>query len=160
LTICYQGLPANTPKTSRNFVAVWQSTMVPWNVTPIGRAAIPAVTQMGSVVIPDLTSQNAAYIASYGVGPEITDICATALIYVGGQSGPADSCSIGLAALTPTRSSSITSAAMEFTRFEARTGLDCGRAVKGGFNDGYLNIATPYTVIYFIGSVMTRLQRF
>jgi hypothetical protein len=96
IVVAYQTLPANTPQKNKNYVAVWESTMIPWTEAPIATATIPSDSQMGSVPITNLAVQQRAYIVGYAVGPKINDMCASATLFVGGQTGPTESCSIGL----------------------------------------------------------------
>jgi hypothetical protein len=99
LSVAYKTLPGNTPKTNSNFLAIWESTVIPWPIPPLAKQPVIGDTQDGSVTFSNLTIQSKAYIVGYAVGPDITDICATAVIYVGGQTGgPSDqfSTSIGI----------------------------------------------------------------
>jgi hypothetical protein len=98
----YATLPGSTPKTNANFLAIWESTIVPWPVTPLATQKIGGDTQDGSVVFQNLQIQSKPYIIGYAVGARITDICATATIFVGGQVNAANnfSTNIGLAVQT------------------------------------------------------------
>jgi hypothetical protein len=103
VSVKYVTLPGNTPKTNANFLAIWESTIVPWPVTPLATQKINLDSQDGSVVFQNLQIQSKPYIVGYAVGPKITNICATATIFVGGQVNAADnfSTNIGLAVQTP-----------------------------------------------------------
>ena len=79
IALRYEGLGGNQPHRYQNFVAVWESTAIPWNAPPLSRQRIPQNDQMGTVVIGADVSNN-AYIAGYAVGDRITDICAVAYI--------------------------------------------------------------------------------
>ncbi|QHS63651.1 hypothetical protein [Chitinophaga agri] len=80
ITVRYEGLPGNQPKDYGNFVAVWESTTIPWNVVPVRIAPVPQNSESGDFVIGGLTITANAYIVGYGVGPAITDICTCAFI--------------------------------------------------------------------------------
>jgi hypothetical protein len=100
ITVAYVTLPANNPKSNGNFVAVWESTILPWPQPPLATAAVTGTGQQGAVVLTGLSVQQKAYIVGYAVGPNISDICATATLFVGGQQGNTFSASIGLSAIT------------------------------------------------------------
>lgn len=102
ITVSYETLPGNTPKSNSNFLAIWESTIVPWPVPPLSTQKVVGDSQDGSVTFSNLSVQSKPYIIGYAVGPDITDICATATIFVGGQTSGANqfSTSIGLAGLT------------------------------------------------------------
>jgi hypothetical protein len=99
VSVDYTTLPGNTPKSYSNFLAIWESTIVPWKVPPMATQKIIGDTQQGSVSFSNLSIQSKAYIIGYAVGPEITDICATATVFAGGQTGSNSefSTSIGIA---------------------------------------------------------------
>jgi len=99
VSVNYQTLPGNQPNSYGNFVAIWQSTMIPWGVPPLKRQAIPTDGQSGSTTLTGLAVQEKPYIVGYGTGTDITTIAASAIIYVGGQSGPSVSVTIGLASI-------------------------------------------------------------
>lgn len=101
VSVNYQTLPGNQPSTYSNFVAIWQSTMIPWGAPPLKRQAIPTDGQSGSTTLTGLAVQEKPYIVGYGVGPDITAICASAVVYVGGQAGPSQSVTMGLASIAP-----------------------------------------------------------
>lgn len=98
ITVIYQSLPGNQPSVYNNFVAIWQSTMIPWGQPPLRVQQVSGGGQSGSLVLYDLSVQAKPYIIGYGVGPEITSIAASDVIYVGGQAAPCDAVVIGLAA--------------------------------------------------------------
>ncbi len=96
LDLNYKGLPGNQPTTYQNFVAVWQGTIVPWNQPPMRTMKIPGNFVEGSLVVDGVQIAELAYTVGYGVGPEITEICASAILGVGAQTGPTDSVSLSL----------------------------------------------------------------
>jgi hypothetical protein len=99
VTVNYQTLPGNQPFTYKNFVAIWQSTIIPWGAPPLKQQPIPGDGQSGSTTLSGLAVQEKPYIVGYGVGSNITNICASSVIYVGGQAGPSQSVIIGLASI-------------------------------------------------------------
>ncbi|HEV7881027.1 hypothetical protein [Bradyrhizobium sp.] len=99
VSVQYTTLPGNRPKTNSNFLAIWESTIVPWTVPPMAMQKIIGDTEQGSVSFSDLSIQNKAYIIGYAAGPDITDICATATVFVGGQPAQYFSTSIGIASV-------------------------------------------------------------
>jgi hypothetical protein len=80
LEIVYNSLPANQPKTFKNFVAVWEATMIPWNEEPLKKIYIENDSERGSLSINGLIITNNGYIVGYGVGPDITTICCSAVL--------------------------------------------------------------------------------
>src|SRR5258705_10590813 len=92
----YQGLPGNQPYTYKNFVAIWESTVIPWVAPPIQRMTIPQDTQSGPVVIDGLTIPSSSYIIGYGVGPAISTICASAQLNAGGLRAAPTAIQIGI----------------------------------------------------------------
>jgi hypothetical protein len=177
ITVAYQTLPANTPRTNANFVAVWESTMIPWTVAPLGTAKIPGDTQMGSVVIGNLSVQQKPYIVGYAVGPNITDICASSVIYVGGQNGPTMSCSIGISSITDDTIVVYYQCCNGYQPAKGKNWIGLWQGTVSPYyapsplasvtvtetaDEGYvpmnnlgLTIQTPYTLIYFLGPNMT-----
>lgn len=88
VSVKYETLPANQPRTYQNFVAIWQSTQIPWGQAPLQSEAIPQDGQSGSLVLSGLAVQTKSYIVGYGVGAAMTTIAASAVVYVGGQTAP------------------------------------------------------------------------
>ena len=80
VSLRYKGLPGNQPYSYGNFVAIWESTTIPWASRPLSHQRIPQNSQMGSYEMDGLTITKNAYIVGYGVGSMITDICAVARI--------------------------------------------------------------------------------
>lgn len=101
VTVNYSCLPGNQPHSYSNFVAIWQSTMIPWGAPPLKRQDIPGDGQSGSTTLTGLAVQEKPYIVGYGVGADIGAICAISVIYVGGQAGPSQSVILGLASIAP-----------------------------------------------------------
>src|SRR5260221_1351462 len=85
--VSFTSLPGNMPKTNQNFVAIWESTIIPWPIKPLAVQQVPLDQEQGSVVMSGLSFQSKPYIIGYGVGPLITDICASAIVYVCSQPG-------------------------------------------------------------------------
>lgn len=96
VTVEYKGLPGNQPQTYKNFVAIWQSSMIPWNTPPLAQARIDQNAQQGSIVINGLTITSSSYIVGYGVGNDITTICCSSLISAGGLRAAPTNVSISL----------------------------------------------------------------
>ncbi|SFD59892.1 hypothetical protein SAMN05518672_102555 [Chitinophaga sp. CF118] len=84
VTVSYKGLPGNQPATYKNFVAIWQDSMIPWTAMPLAQLPIGQNSQQGTLVISGLTITSSAYIVGYGVGPDITNICCSSIISAGG----------------------------------------------------------------------------
>ncbi|SHN33702.1 hypothetical protein [Chitinophaga sp. CF418] len=80
----YSGLPGNQPATYKNFVAIWENSVIPWTAQPLAMVPIAQNSQQGSVTFNGLTITRAAYIVGYAVGPEISNICCSSLIAAGG----------------------------------------------------------------------------
>lgn len=97
VSVKYVGLPGNQPKTNGNFVAIWESSMIPWQgAPPLKRVDIQKDVESGSITIDNLTIKQSSYVVGYGVGPAIKDICASALIQAGGLLAAPMSVQIGL----------------------------------------------------------------
>jgi hypothetical protein len=92
----YESLPGNLPTTNKNFVAVWNGTIVGWGQPPMRQMGIPGDFVAGSLVVDGVRISELAYTVGYGVGPAITDICASAILGAGSQTGPTDSVSLSL----------------------------------------------------------------
>lgn len=84
VTVNYKGLPGNQPETYKNFVAIWQASMIPWTAPPLGKVSIGQNYEEGSLTIGGLTITKSAYIVGYGVGPDISNICCSSMISAGG----------------------------------------------------------------------------
>lgn len=78
--LAIDGLPANQAHTYGNFVAIWQSTIVPWSAAPLSRQELPFQGQSGSYVMTNLGLGALDYVVLYGVGEGITPACAVAHI--------------------------------------------------------------------------------
>lgn len=95
--VAYQGLPGNQPKNYRNFVAIWESSQIAWSQPPMEPPEfIGNNSQSGSVVITGLTISKNAYTIGYGVGPDISNICASARLNAGGLLAAPMSVTIGI----------------------------------------------------------------
>lgn len=101
VTVNYECLPGNQPHSYSNFLAIWQSTVIPWSVPPLKRQAIPSDGQSGSTTLTGLAVQEKPYIVGYGVGTELTSISTSVGVFVGGQGGSSTSTSLGLASIQP-----------------------------------------------------------
>lgn len=92
----FTGLPANQPQTYKNFVAIWEATVIPWTAPPLKKIEIPFNKQSGTFIIDGLTTTKSSYIVGYGVGPAVTTICASSLLNAGDVQQPPSSIQIGL----------------------------------------------------------------
>lgn len=99
VSVAYEGLPGNQAGAYNNFVAIWQSTIIPWGDPPLAQKAISGGGQSGSVTLTGLSVQSKPYIIGYGVGKDTSTICVSAVVYVGGQAGPTTSVTIGLSSI-------------------------------------------------------------
>ncbi|MCP3140385.1 hypothetical protein [Pyxidicoccus xibeiensis] len=88
--VSYVGPPGNQPHTFQNFVALWRASVVPWGVVPEARLTVPTDGETGSLVLMDVSITRAEYTTAYAVGPEVDDICASALLEADGSAGPVD----------------------------------------------------------------------
>ncbi|MCF6404886.1 hypothetical protein L3C95_18445 [Chitinophaga filiformis] len=84
VVVDYSGLPGNQPATYKNFVAIWENSVIPWTAPPLLAVPILENGQQGSVTFEGLTITRNAYIVGYAVGPEITNICCSSIISAGG----------------------------------------------------------------------------
>lgn len=101
VSITYQGLPASQPKTYQNFIAIWAASMIPWKASPLRKQFINDDNQDGSLTLTDVAITRTTYIVGYGVGPDITTICACSLLNVGALfAGPPSSVSISVTSIT------------------------------------------------------------
>lgn len=96
VAVKYSGLPGNQPETYANYVAIWESTVIPWGVNPIKEVKIPNNAMSGTVVISGLTITMSTYIIGYSIGAEFSDIACSALLSAGGLRGAPTNVSIGL----------------------------------------------------------------
>jgi hypothetical protein len=96
VTASYVGLPGNQPLTYKNFVAIWEASMIPWAVSPLAKMFIEQNAEQGTIVINGLTITRNSYIVGYGVGPDITNICCSSVISAGGLLGAPTQVSISL----------------------------------------------------------------
>lgn len=96
VTVSYAGLPGNQPATYKNFIAIWENSVIPWTVPPLALVPITTNAEQGSVTIEGLTITRNAYIVGYAVGPDITDICCSSLISAGGYLAAPTQVSISL----------------------------------------------------------------
>ncbi|WP_212005706.1 hypothetical protein [Chitinophaga sp. HK235] len=80
IAVKYKGLPGNQPESYKNYVSLWPSATIPWNVEPAKRVPVPHNYEEGDFVIHDVTVKPINYTLGYGVGPMITDICTCAQI--------------------------------------------------------------------------------
>ncbi|MCW3464862.1 hypothetical protein [Chitinophaga nivalis] len=85
VTVKYSGLPANQPATYENYIAIWEASMIPWNVPPITFVDIGINAQTGSVVLQGLVITRSSYIVGYSVGPDVTNIACSNTISLGGM---------------------------------------------------------------------------
>ncbi|GAA3927883.1 hypothetical protein GO495_05685 [Chitinophaga oryziterrae] len=177
VTVNYAGLPGNQPATYKNFVAIWEASMIPWTVPPLSQVQIEQNSQQGTVVINGLTITRNAYIVGYGVGPDITNICCSSIISAGGLLAAPTQVSISLNYLGTT-SLSIhyqTLGGYMPQQYNNWIGLWKGyaspystdtpvasvtissNASEGtvGMNNVQLGINSNYTLIYFMGTERT-----
>jgi hypothetical protein len=84
VTVTYNGLPGNQPAIYKNYVAIWEATVVPWGVLPIQKTNITQNLQSGTITLTGLTITKNSYIVGYSVGSSDTDICASAVLHAGG----------------------------------------------------------------------------
>ncbi|HEY0131590.1 MAG TPA: hypothetical protein VGB57_09310 [Allosphingosinicella sp.] len=81
VTVSYETLPGNQPKLYGNFLAIWQSTVIPWSAPPLKRQALAPGGQSGATTLSGLGIQRKPYIVGYGVGAEITSIAASLALH-------------------------------------------------------------------------------
>jgi hypothetical protein len=177
ISVQYSLLPGSRPKTNSNFLAIWESTIVPWTVPPMATQKIVGDTQQGSVSFSDLSIQNKAYIIGYAVGPDITDICATATVYVGGQPAQYFSTSIGIAAVLDDSIVLQYSCCLGYQPQPSKNWVGLWQGAASPYYSGdplyktavtssssqgtvvmnglTLSFGTPYTIVYFVGPNVT-----
>lgn len=177
VTLNYSGLPGNQPMTYGNFVAIWPSSIIAWWVAPTARQKVGANLQDGSYTLTDLSISMTPYSLGYSVGPDITDICASAMLNDDGTNGPVDAVSIAISAVD---ANSISVRFHCLDGYQPKLsgnwiGLWTGRAtpyyapdplaqvaISQNSTDGIavLNNVTltsgiPYTLVYFLGADRT-----
>ncbi|WP_132066027.1 MULTISPECIES: hypothetical protein [Aquimarina] len=96
ITVAFSGLPANQPSTYKNFIAIWESSVIPWTVEPLKMIEIGVNTQSGTVTIDGLTITYNSYVVGYGVGSGTGNICASAILGAGGIKAPLSNVHIGI----------------------------------------------------------------
>ena len=77
VTISYETLPGNQPGLYGNFLAIWQSTVIPWSAPPLKRQDLPSGGQSGATTLSGIAIQQKPYIVGYGVGADVTTIAAS-----------------------------------------------------------------------------------
>ncbi len=102
ITVAFSGLPANQPSTYKNFIAIWEASVIPWTVTPLRTIEIGVNTEDGTLTIDNLTITYNSYIVGYGVGSGVGNICASAILNAGGTKAPLSYVNIGIANLGQT----------------------------------------------------------
>jgi hypothetical protein len=96
ITVAFSGLPANQPSTYKNFIAIWEASVIPWTVEPLKTIEIGVNTQSGTVTIDDLTITYNSYVVGYGVGSGSGTICASTILGAGGIKSPLSYVHIGI----------------------------------------------------------------
>jgi hypothetical protein len=96
VTAKYVGLPGNQPSINKNFLAIWQDSVIPWSTPPDASKVIPLNRPTGTVTLSGLTITMNTYIVGYGVGPGSSTICASAILSAGGLRGAPSSIQLGL----------------------------------------------------------------
>ncbi len=173
----YDGIAGNAPEIYNNFVALWQGPIVNLNIPPLRRQNILGNVQPGSFVMDQLSIGLSSYTVAYGVGKELTTICATQMINAGGSPGHCENVSIGLdfvGANCISVSYKVLAGYLPCT-YGNWIGLWEGNALpyssgdpiakvaisdngtQGcvGINNVTLKIKTEYTLVYFTGNEMT-----
>ncbi len=95
----YSSLPANQPHSYQNAISLWNSSVIPWGVPPLGTQRISANQQNGIETLTDITVSATTYILGYGTGPAESTVCACVLLDAGGSVTGADSVNIGIGAV-------------------------------------------------------------
>lgn len=177
VTVNYTGLPGNQPQSYKNFVAIWQSSVIPWGNLPLSRQDIGDNSEQGSIVLSGLTITRSSYIVGYGVGPDVSNISCCAIISAGGLLAPPTTVGIGLdnVGITSLTVNYQTLAGYTPNTYENWIGLWKGYASpfngtaplakvsitddsnQGsiGINNVPLGINTEYTLVYFCGAAYT-----
>lgn len=99
VSLRYSGLPGNLPDTYRNFVAIWNQTIIPWGQEPIQKQGISGNAQTGTIVMTDLVISASSYTIGYACGPDYTNISASTILSAGGLRSAPTSIAIGLNAV-------------------------------------------------------------
>lgn len=84
VSVSYSGLPGNHPKDNKNFVAIWQASIIPWQNPDFNPVFIENNNEQGSLVLDGLTITKNSYIVGLSVGPKLTDICTSTILRAGG----------------------------------------------------------------------------
>jgi hypothetical protein len=84
VTVRYDSLPANRPLNNENFVAIWKSSVIPWQAEPLARITIPQNSESGTVVLSGFSVGRLSYVLGYGTGPNTSNIAASATISASG----------------------------------------------------------------------------
>ena len=177
VSIGYNTLPANQPNTYNNFIAIWESTIIPWEVTPLKKTTIPSNAQNGSVVLDGLTITSSSYIIGYGVSDDLNSIVCSAIMSAGGLSSAPTAVSIGLNAVGTTSISIHYQTLVGYQPKKNKNWLGIwegyyspyysskpvgkvkidSNASQGsiGINDITLSTNTEYTLVYFMGKENT-----
>lgn len=177
VTVGYQGLPGNQAHANHNFVAIWEASVIPWTEPPLKRMPIVHNGQSGTITINDLTITRSSYIIGYGVGEEISTICASTHLDAGGLRAAPTSVQLGIN-YVGTHSISVNYQTLYGYlphSYNNRIGLWKGYvspynapeplgsvhiskdSSEGnvGLNDVVIGINTAYTLIYFVGHQLT-----
>ncbi len=88
ITVEFSGLPANQPSTYKNFIAIWESSVIPWVIKPLRKIEIEVNTEAGTLTIDGLIISKNSYVIGYGVGSDIGDISASAVLQRGRSRSP------------------------------------------------------------------------
>jgi hypothetical protein len=177
IDIEYASLPGNEPTTNKNFVAVWNGTIVPWGQAPLRTMEVPGDFVEGSMVIDGLSVSELAYTVGYGVGPDPADVCASAILGAGAQTGPTDAVSLSInrvgttsvsvhysvldGYLPATNGNTIALWSGSVSPFTAPAPLARVRVPEDtttgdvGFNGVVMQRSTTYTLAYFMGQAAT-----
>lgn len=100
VTIRYDSLPANRPMANENFVAIWESSVIPWQAEPLAKITIPQNSETGTVVLSGFSIGRLSYIIGYATGPQISNIAASATISASGPTLAPDKIQIAVDYLT------------------------------------------------------------
>lgn len=84
VAVSYSSLPGNLPQDYKNFVAIWQASIIPWQSPDFKPRHIENNYESGSLVLDGLVINRNSYIIGFGVGPELTDICTCTILRAGG----------------------------------------------------------------------------
>jgi len=84
IDVKYTGLPGNQPGSYRDFVAIWQGSIVNWTRDPLEQFTIETDIDPGTVGLSGLAITTTAYTIAFAVGPDRSNICASAILSAGG----------------------------------------------------------------------------